>query len=215
LVEEIVWQVLLIQRFLRDRDERVSNVVFMGMGEPFLNYDNVVHSVKLLNDEKYFGIGARHIVVSTVGISDKIYEFAKLNLQVRLAISLHASNDKLRDDLMPINKKYNIKSILDATDYFSSLNNKRVTFEYVLIKGVNDGLENAKELADLLKGRLAFVNLLVYNPHDYADFEKPDKKKVVEFRDKLLEEGVECSIRRSMGDDISGACGQLAGERKK
>ena len=208
--EEIIWQVLLVNRFLKDKGESVTNVVFMGMGEPFLNYENVISSIKMLNDEKYFGIGARHIVVSTVGIVDKIYEFADIGLQVRLAISLHASNDELRDYLMPINKKYNISKLLDATSYFSDKTNKRVTFEYVLIKDVNDSSKNARELGGLLKDKLAFVNLLIYNPHEFIEFERPDKKRVNEFKEILESFGVECSIRKSLGDDISGACGQLS-----
>jgi 23S rRNA (adenine2503-C2)-methyltransferase len=213
-VSEIVEQVLFVARFLKDKDESVTNVVFMGMGEPFLNYENVVESIKILNSENYFNIGARHITVSTAGIVPKIYEFADLGLQIRLAISLHASNDKLRSSLMPINDKYPLSELFKAVDYFSKKTNKRVSFEYVLIAGVNDSVLCAKELVELLGDRLSHVNLLVYNPHEFADFKRPSSDVVKKFKRVLDDAGVECSVRRSMGDDVSGACGQLAGKRE-
>jgi 23S rRNA (adenine2503-C2)-methyltransferase len=213
--EEIVQQAIFVSKLLKKNDERITNVVYMGMGEPFLNYENVVESIKIFNDEKYFNIGARHITVSTAGIIPQIYEFTKLGLQVRLAISLHAANEKLRSMLMPINDKYSLKELIEATDNFTTKTNKRVTFEYVLIKDINDQISNAKELAQLLRGKLAFVNLLVYNPHEFAKFEKPTLEIVKKFKETLENEGIECAIRRSMGDDISGACGQLSGKEKK
>ena len=212
--DEIVEQVLFINKYLKDSDERVTNVVFMGMGEPFLNYENVVCAIEILNNEKYLNIGARHITVSTVGIIPRINDFTQLGLQVRLAISLHAPNDKLRNELMPINKEYPLSKLLKATDEFSKITNKRVSFEYVLIKDVNDSVNCAKELTLLMKNRLAHVNLLVYNPHEFCDFEKPDKSVVLRFKKILNDNGIECSIRKSLGDDISGACGQLSGKRK-
>jgi len=187
----------------------------MGMGEPFLNYDNVINSIKIFNDDNKLNIGARHMVVSTSGIVPKINNFANLGLQVRLAISFHASNDKLRSSLMPINDKYSINKLLKSVDNFIKSTNKRVTFEYVLIKGINDSESCAKELVSILKNRLVYVNLLIYNPHDFADFKKPDVKTIQKFKDILDIAGIECSIRKSMGDDISGACGQLSGKNGK
>jgi 23S rRNA (adenine2503-C2)-methyltransferase len=213
--QEIIEQVLFVSRYLKHNEEKVTNVVYMGMGEPFLNYNNVEESIKILNDENYFGIGARHITVSTSGIVPKIYKFIQLGLQIRLAISLHASNDKLRSKLMPINKKYPLKDLIKATDDFSKKTNKKVSFEYVLIKNINDSPKDAKELVNLLKGKLAHVNLLIYNPHEFANFKKPDIKTVKKFKQILDEAEIECSIRKSMGDDISGACGQLSGKQNK
>lgn len=209
---EIVEQVLFVSRYLKHKEERVTNVVYMGMGEPFLAYDSVIDSIRILNDQKFFNIGARHITVSTSGIVPKIYEYADFDLQTRLAISLHAPNDKLRTELMPINNRYPLEDLMKACDYWSEKNNKRISYEYVLIKDVNDRLEHAEELANLLKGRLAHVNLLIYNPHEFAKYEKPKSHDVIAFRDYLLKEGIEVSIRKSMGDDISGACGQLSGK---
>jgi 23S rRNA (adenine2503-C2)-methyltransferase len=212
--DEIVEQVLFVNHHLKDSNENVTNVVFMGMGEPFLNYENVVCAIEILNSEKYLNIGARHITVSTVGIIPRINDFARIGLQVRLAISLHAPNDKLRNELMPINKEYPLSRLLEATDKFSKITNKRVSFEYVLIKDVNDSVSCANELAHLMKNRLAHVNLLVYNPHEFCNFEKPDKSVVLRFKKILEGKHIDCSIRKSLGDDISGACGQLSGKRK-
>jgi 23S rRNA (adenine2503-C2)-methyltransferase len=212
--DEIVEQVLFVNKHLKDFNERATNVVFMGMGEPFLNYENVVCAIEILNNEKYLNISARHITVSTVGIIPRINDFARLGLQVRLAISLHAPNDKLRNELMPINKEYSLSKLLEATDEFSKITNKRVSFEYVLIKDVNDSVSCANELASLMKNRLSHVNLLVYNSHEFSDFEKPNKSVVLRFKKILDDNGIECSIRKSLGDDISGACGQLSGKRK-
>jgi len=211
--EEIVDQVLLVNHHLKDQNEKTTNVVFMGMGEPFLNYEQVKCAIEILNNEKYLNIGARHITVSTVGIVPRIYDFSQLGLQVRLAISLHAPNDTLRNKLMPINKTHSLSTLLKATDEFSKSTNKRVSFEYVLIKDINDSKECATELARLMKKRRAYVNLLVYNPHEFCDFEKPSKEAVMRFKKILENHGVKCAIRKSLGDDISGACGQLSGKR--
>ncbi len=210
--DEIVEQVLFVSRYLKHEDEKVTNVVFMGMGEPFLAYDSVISAIKILNDETKYNIGARHITVSTSGIVPKIYDYANLGIQTRLAISLHAPNDKLRSELMPINKRYDLDELMKACDNFTQKTNKRISYEYVLIKNTNDSIENAKELVELLKNRLAHVNLLIFNPHEFSQFEMPDKTTVLRFRDILQEGGIEVSIRKSMGDDISGACGQLSGK---
>lgn len=213
--QEIIEQVLFVSRYLKNKDENVTNVVFMGMGEPFLNYENVIEVVKILNSPDYFNIGARHITLSTSGIIPKIYEYADFPLQSRLAISLHAANDKLRTELMPINKTYPLKELMTACDNYTTKTNKRISYEYVLIKDINDSPKHAKELVDLLSNRLAHVNLLVYNPHEFAKYEMPEKEAVIKFRDILKQNGIEVSIRKSMGDDISGACGQLSGKEVK
>ncbi len=207
-VREIIEQVLFISRYLKEKDDFVSNVVFMGMGEPFLCFENIVMSLNILN--KKMEIGARHITVSSSGIVPRIKNFADLESQYRLAISLHAPNDKLRSELMPINNKYPLLDLMSACDYYVEKTNKRISYEYVLIDNINDSLKEAKELVILLKNRLAHVNLLIYNPHEFAKFKMPKKENVLKFRDYLKNEGIEVSIRKSMGDDISGACGQLS-----
>lgn len=212
--KEIIGQVLFISKYLKQKDQKITNVVFMGMGEPFLNYNNVIESLKILNDCEKFNIGARHITVSTSGIVPKIYDFANLDIQCRLAISLHAPNDKLRSQLMPINEKYPLSELIEACDNFTKKTNKKITYEYVLIKDINDTNKDAKELACLLSGKLAHVNILIYNPHQFSDFQKPSKERVEEFRKILTQKGIENSLRKSMGDDISGACGQLSGKQK-
>jgi 23S rRNA (adenine2503-C2)-methyltransferase len=211
---EILSQVLFVNDFLRKSEKScVTNVVFMGMGEPFLNYKNVKDAIFSLNDKDFFNIGARHITVSTCGIVPKIYEFMNIGLQVRLAISLHAPNDDLRDEIMPINNKYPLKVLFEALDEFVDRNNKRVSYEYVLIDSVNDSEKCAIELANLLKNRLSFVNLLVYNPHAFSEYKKPNVLRVSSFKKKLESFGIKVAIRKSLGDEIDGACGQLAGKR--
>ena len=210
--EEIVEQVLFVARYLKNKDDRVTNVVFMGMGEPFLVYKDVAQSVRILNDKDCFNIGARHITVSTSGIVPRIYEYAELGIQSRLAISLHAPNNKLRSEIMPLNNRYPLEDLMKACDFFVEKTNKRISYEYVLIRNINDRIDHAKELTKLLKGRLAHVNLLIYNPHEFASYEMPLKQDVIAFRDYLKAHGIEVSIRKSMGDDISGACGQLSGK---
>lgn len=211
-VEEIVGQVLFISKYLKHKNESVTNIVYMGMGEPFLNYENVIESIKIFNNFDKFNIGARHITVSTSGIVPKIYEFANFKIQCRLAISLHAPSNSLRSDLMPINNKYPLSQLMKACDYFSEKTNKRISYEYVLIKDINDSIDCANQLSSLLLGKLAHVNLLIYNPHQFAKFEKPSISTVNQFKNILLSNNIECSIRKSMGDDISGACGQLSGK---
>ncbi|MCA9486134.1 23S rRNA (adenine(2503)-C(2))-methyltransferase RlmN [Candidatus Woesearchaeota archaeon] len=213
--QEIIEQVLFVNRHLKHKEEIVTNIVFMGMGEPFLNFDEVIKAIQILKDEECLGIGARHITVSTSGIVPKIYAFTDLNLHTRLAISLHAPNDKLRSELMPLNKRYPLSELMKACDYYTQQTNKRISYEYVLIGDVNDKKKHALELAGLLKGRLSHVNLLIYNPHEFASFVMPKKTDVLTFRDILQEKGIEVSIRKSMGDDISGACGQLSGKVKR
>jgi 23S rRNA (adenine2503-C2)-methyltransferase len=243
--EEIVEQVIFFSRYLKNEAEsprapssgksgdkiwipgqarddigRVSNVTFMGMGEPFLNYDNVWGAVKIFNTAKYFNIGVRSISISTAGIIEGIKKLSQESLHVNLAISLHAPNNELRGFLMPINKKYPLAEVLKAVEDYVSKTKRKVMFEYVLIKGVNDSDENAKELAKLMRKKLYFVNLILYNETASASVEatadkacvfKPsDTKRVGKFREILEKLNVRYTQRHRFGDDIKAACGQFA-----
>ncbi len=209
--EEIIDQVLIFARFLKKYDEKVTNVVFMGMGEPFLNYDNVIKSIKELNDHEAFNIGARHISISTAGLIEGIKKLSKEKLQVNLAISLHASNDQLRSDLMPVNNQHNISFLLKAVDDYIEKTNRRVMFEYLLIKDVNDSEKHALELTRLMKNRLYLVNLIPYNPT--GKFKPSDSRSVDKFMEILTREKINFTQRYKFGNDIKGACGQLAGKK--
>ena len=206
---EIVDQVLKVQKDI-DKDEmRVSNIVVMGIGEPFDNYDNVMKFVKIVNDDNMLGIGARHITISTCGIADKIRKFADENTQVNLAISLHAPNDKLRTSIMPINQAFPLKELFDSLHYYLEKNSRRLTFEYILLKDVNDTLEHSKQLADLVGGMNAYVNLIPYNPVDEHSFHQSEFKQSMRFYDYLMKRKIQCTLRKEHGADIDAACGQL------
>lgn len=200
--EEILEQVLFFERTCR-----VTNVTYMGMGEPFLNYDNVMESIRILNNKDYFNISARSISVSTSGIIEGIKKYANENLQLNLAISLHAPNNELRAKLMPIDKKYPLPEVLKAVDDYISKTNRKVMFEYVLIDGINDSDENAKELAGLMRKKLYFLNLILYNQTGNL---RPSKTSRVEkFKNILRKAGVSFVQRYRFGDDIEAACGQF------
>lgn len=184
----------------------------MGMGEPFLNYDNVLEAVKTLNDDNLLGVGARHISISTAGIIEGIERMAEDMPQINLAISLHAPNDKLRQELMPIAKKYPLASLMAAAENYIERTNRKLMFEYIMIKGMNDSADNAKELAKLLNKRLFFVNLIAYNPTGGLTPSEPAQIK--NFKDILMKAGVQALERYRFGQDIQGACGQLAGKNK-
>ena len=201
---EIVEQILAVEQ---DTGDKISNVVFMGIGEPLDNYDNVINFIRIINDPKALNIGARHITVSTCGIVPKIKEFSSLDLQVNLAISLHAPNDKIRNEIMPISKAYNLNELMDVLDYYYEKTLRRITFEYVLLSGINDSKENAIELANLIKGKNAYVNLINYNETKNIDFK--ESKKINEFYDILKKNGIDVTVRRKFGNKISAACGQL------
>lgn len=210
---EIVDQFLFFSRFLKDKfgsNERITNVIFMGMGEPFLNYDNVMAAVEVLNDENMIGLGARNISISTSGVVEGIEKFSKENRQINLAISLHAANDELRSKLMPINRKDKLQDVLNAVDVYISKKNRKVMFEYLLIDKVNDSKENAKELANIMKKPLYMVNLINYNPT--GNFKSSSKESVERFLNILKKSGVNATLRHSFGGDIKAACGQLANE---
>lgn len=193
----------------RDIGERVSNIVLMGIGEPLDNFDNVVKFLNMISDENGLNISLRHVSLSTCGLIDKIYELAKLKLQLTLSISLHAPNDKLRSETMPINDKYNIDDLIIACKDYIKTTTRRISFEYALIKGVNDSKECAIELASKLKGMLCHVNLIPVNEIDETDYKKTDKENSIRFQNQLLKLGINTTIRRTLGKDINAACGQL------
>lgn len=201
---EMVQQIILISKYI---NQRIDSCVIMGIGEPFDNYDNVINFIRIINDPKALNIGARHITVSTCGIVPKIKEFSSLDLQVNLAISLHAPNDKIRNEIMPISKAYNLNELMDVLDYYYEKTLRRITFEYVLLSGINDSKENAIELANLIKGKNAYVNLINYNETKNIDFK--ESKKINEFYDILKKNGIDVTVRRKFGNKISAACGQL------
>jgi len=200
--EEILEQVLVFKR-----KERIRNIVFMGMGEPFLNYDNVLNAVKILNNENAFNIGARHISISTVGITEGIEKLSNEKLQVNLAISLHAPNNNLRLKLMPISKKYSLENILKTVNEYIKKTNRKVMFEYTLIDSINNSIENAKELSKIMKHPLYMVNLIKYN--DTEEFKAPSNEKIKRFKNYLEKGGINVTERYRFGGDIHAACGQL------
>ncbi len=201
---EMVEQIILIEDDIKDK---VDSVVIMGIGEPFDNYDNVINFIKIINHPKGLGIGARHITVSTCGIVPKIEEFSNLDLQVNLALSLHAPTDEIRNKIMPINKVYNISKVMKAIKEYIDKTNRRLTIEYVMLNMVNDKKEDAIKLARLLKGMNVYVNLIPYNETNNIDFKK--SKNIEEFKNTLLKEGINVTVRREFGGNISAACGQL------
>lgn len=201
---EMVEQIILIEE---DIKQKINNVVIMGIGEPFDNYDNVINFLKIINHPKGLSIGARHITVSTCGLVPKILEFSNLDLQVNLAISLHAPNDKIRNQIMPVNKVYNISQLIGAIKSYIEKTNRRVTIEYVMLNMVNDSVDDAIELANLLKRLNVYVNLIPYNETKNIEFQK--SKRITEFKNTLLNKNINVTIRREFGGNISAACGQL------
>lgn len=189
--------------------ERVDNIVIMGSGEPMDNFQNVVQFLKLINSDKGLHISVRNITVSTCGLVDKIRELADLQLQITLAISLHAPNDELRKTMMPIANKYSIEQIMEACRYYLRQTGRRISFEYSLVKGVNDTQECAEQLSGLLHGMNCHVNLIPVNPIKERDYRQSEKQAIAAFKNKLERNGINVTIRREMGRDIDGACGQL------
>jgi len=209
---EIFDQALFFARELAPRGKRITNVVFMGMGEPFHNYDNVMGAVALLNDPRGFGLGHRHITISTVGLVDKIDRFADEHLQVNLAISLHAPSDTLRSQFMPVNRRYGITELMAACERYVAKTNRKVFFEYVMLRDVNDDAASAHQLAALMRGRLYHVNLIPYNSTPDGPFTGTSDARIWEFAAILEAAGVPTTVRRNMGRDIAAACGQLRAE---
>lgn len=208
-VHEIVGQVLVMNELLSQKGEHVSHIVVMGTGEPFDNYDNVMDFIRIVNHPKSLAIGARHISVSTCGLVPGIRKYANEGLQTNLAISLHAPNDEIRNKIMPVSKAYKMSDLMDAVHCYEQTAGRRVTFEYIMLKDVNDSLECAKELVELIKGTLAYVNLIPYNPVDEHSFKRSDDKTVHEFFSYLMKHGVNTTVRKEFGNDIDAACGQL------
>ena len=206
---EMVAQFMAVQKELDKSGDRLSHVVVMGTGEPFDNYDNVMNFLSTINHDRGLGIGSRHITISTCGIADRIIDFAYEHTQYNLAISLHAPNDQLRSSLMPINKAYPLETLMHALDIYCQENNRRLTFEYILLKGVNDRPEHAAQLARLLKGYNAYVNLIPYNAVDEKGFQGVNHEEAIVFYDQLMKKGIRCTIRKEHGNDIDAACGQL------
>lgn len=203
---EIVEQIIRVEQ---DTGERVSNVVFMGIGEPLDNYENVVNAIRLINHPKGLNIGARHISISTSGLVPKIYQLAEENIQCTLSISLHATNNQKRSSMMPVNQTYPIEELLQACKDYIAKTNRRISFEYALAKDNNDNLADAKQLVKLLKGMLCHVNLIPINKIENGKFDKSSNENIMKFRDYLNEHGIVATIRRELGSDIDAACGQL------
>ena len=203
---EIIEQILAVEQ---DTGIKISNVVFMGIGEPLDNYENVVTAIRTINNPKGLNIGARHISISTSGIVPKIYKLAEENIQCTLSISLHATNNEKRSKMMPINNSYPIEELLQACKDYIAKTNRRISFEYALAKDNNDNLEDAKELVNLLKGMLCHVNLIPINKIENGKFTKSSNENIIKFRDYLNEHGIVATIRRELGSDIDAACGQL------
>ena len=204
---EMVSQVLYIDNYLNQFEERVSHVVIMGIGEPFDNYDNVMEFIKIINDDKGLAIGARHITLSTCGLVPKIKEFSDFPLQVNLAISLHFANDKKRNEYMPINRRYNLKELMEALRYYYQKTNRRITFEYILLDEINDSIEDAEELVRLVKGINAYINLIPYN--NTGKFRRTSSSKRDAFFEYLSKNRINTIVRKEHGGDIDAACGQL------
>ena len=209
---EILSQIFTAQK---DLSIRISNVVLMGMGEPLENYDNVIRFLELVGQEDGLNIGMRHISLSTCGIVDKIYDLMEKNLQITLSISLHAPFDNMRDEIMPINKKYNIKKLIDACRDYTIRTGRRISFEYALIKDFNDTKECADELARLLSGMISHINLIPANPVHKGKFQKPDNTAVHKFCELLTKKGLNATVRRTLGSDIDASCGQLRKKHKE
>ncbi len=225
---EIIEQVLFFSRYLKSKElarpvarptskarkgeggEKVTNIVFMGMGEPFLNYDNVLEAIKTLNSKEGFGLGARHFSISTIGIPEGIKKLSEEKIQVNLAISLHAPEDNLRSRIMPINKKHPIKEVLGVVNEYIKKTKRRVMFEYIMIKDINDSDEQARELAKLMKKPLYFVNLITYNPTGV--FQPSSSTRIKRFKEILEREKINVTQRYRFGRDLKAACGQLAGK---
>lgn len=206
---EILNQVLFAQK---DLGERIHNIVMMGIGEPLDNYDNVLAFLHNVNHPEGINIGYRHITVSTCGVVDRIYDLAEENLPITLSISLHAPNDAVRDTIMPVNHKYKVEELLTACREYVQATGRRISFEYALIHGVNDAPEQAKELADRLSGMLCHVNLIPVNKVEEREYEKGSEQEIRRFQKQLTDYGINATVRRELGSDISASCGQL---RKK
>lgn len=212
---EMVQQVLFVQHELDKLSERVSSIVVMGIGEPFDNYDHVLNFLKTINSDLGLAIGSRKLTISTCGIISGIQRLADEEMQINLAVSLHAPNDKLRSILMPINQAHPIAELMDALDGYYKKTNRRITYEYILLEGINDGLNHANQLADLITGQNAYVNLIPYNPVKEQPFDRTPLKVALAFYSQLKKRGIQTTLRAEHGTDINAACGQLRSSKIK
>ncbi len=203
---EILNQVIFASK---DIGERISNIVMMGIGEPLDNFENVIKFLRNVNHPDGINIGYRHISLSTCGLVPRIYDLAKENMPITLSVSLHAPNNEIRNSIMPVNKKYPVEELIKACKDYIKTTTRRISFEYSLISGVNDSIECADELAKLLSGMLAHVNLIPVNKIEERDYKKGDKKQIKAFCDRLLSHGINATVRRELGSDIQASCGQL------
>jgi len=208
---EILEQVLLIEK---DLNIKITHIVIMGIGEPFDNYDNVMNFIRIITSNKGIDMGSRHITISTCGLIPGIKRFMNDFSQVNLAISLHAPNDKIRNKIMPISKVYKLNELIKVVKEYINKTNRRVTFEYVMLENTNDSLECAKELANLLKGINCYVNLIPYNETENIEFKRSKKNRILEFYDIIKKNGMNVTIRKEFGTNISAACGQLRTKRE-
>ncbi|MEG1900608.1 MAG: 23S rRNA (adenine(2503)-C(2))-methyltransferase RlmN [Bacilli bacterium] len=209
---EMVLQILKIEA---DLNIKITHIVIMGIGEPFDNFDNLKKFISIINHPKGINIGARHITISTCGIVDKILALIDFPYQVNLAISLHAPNDEIRNSIMPINKVHNIKDVIDSVKQYINATNRRVTFEYVMLEGINDSKECALELSKLLRGINAYVNIIPYNETNNIIYKRSSKTKILEFYDILKQNKITTTIRKEFGSNISAACGQLRSKKEE
>jgi 23S rRNA (adenine2503-C2)-methyltransferase len=210
---EIIGQVMIANQYLNDKGKRISNVVFMGMGEPLLNEKSVYNACNLLLDDLAFGLSRRKVTISTSGVVPALYRMADTT-PVSLAISLHAPNDVLRDELVPINQKYPIQELMDACQNYlnSGTQERHILFEYVMLDGVNDSIQQAKQLSQLLKGMSAKVNLIPFNPFPETKYKTSKRATIEAFQNVLFNNGIRTMTRRTRGEDVDAACGQLAGK---
>jgi 23S rRNA (adenine2503-C2)-methyltransferase len=214
---EMVGQIMVVKELLlkEGNGQRVTHVVVMGTGEPFDNYDNVLDFVRIINHPKAFSIGARHITVSTCGIPDKIRQYADEGLQINLAISLHAPNNEIRSSIMKINQAYPLEVLMPAIKYYEAKAGRRVTFEYILLAGINDRIQDADELSDLIRGTLAYVNLIPYNEVSEHGYKRSPEPAVRAFLARLTKRGITATVRKEFGADIDAACGQLRAKKER
>jgi 23S rRNA (adenine2503-C2)-methyltransferase len=213
--DEMVRQLLHVQKDLDKEEKRVSHMVVMGIGEPFDNYDHVMNTIRILNHDLGLAIGSRHMTVSTCGIPSGIRKFAKEPFQVNLAISLHAPNDELRSSIMPINRAFPLKELMSAMNDYFKVSNRKVTYEYILLKDVNDSVAHAKQLASLIKGQHVYVNLIPYNKVEEQPFEQVSPQQAQLFFETLRKAGITATLRMEHGADIDAACGQLRSKKLK
>jgi 23S rRNA (adenine2503-C2)-methyltransferase len=212
---EIIEQILFFGRYLKIQDQKITNIVFMGMGEPFLNYENVINAIKYLNQKDTLNLGMRHFAISTSGIPDKIKKFANENMEVNLALSLHAADDSLRTKMMPVNKAYPLYKVLEALTYYQEKTRRKIMFEYIMIKGVNDRAEEGRKLIDLAQKYICVVNLIPYNSSPNSHYKPSPLENIKRFKLLLQKAGVSVVQRFSYGRDIDAACGQLANKAPK